>query len=111
MPGRRIADEHDARSCLEGVARSGLPRVEWAHAHGVDARSLNAWRLNLERRAAAASSAPLRLVELVAREEPTESSKSVASGVRIEVDGLVIQLDRGFDSEVLFKLLDMVAPC
>jgi len=31
----------------------------------------------------------------------------LASGVRIEVDGLVIQLDRGFYSEVLLKVLDL----
>ena len=111
MPGRRIADEHDARACLEAVAGSSLTRREWAHAHGVDARSLNAWRLNLERRAARSSTAPLRLVELVARGEQAPSPTSVASGVRLEVDGLVIQIDRGFDSEVLFKVLDLVAPC
>ena len=36
----------------------------------------------------------------------------MASGVRIEVDdGPVIQLDRGFDSEVLLEVLDLVAPC
>jgi hypothetical protein len=111
MPGRRIADEHDARACLEAVAGSGLTRRERAHAHGIDARSLNAWRLNLERRAAADETAPLRLVELVAREEQATSPASVASGVRLEVGGLVIQLDRGFDSGVLLKVLDLVAPC
>lgn len=112
MPGRRIADEHDARSCLEAVASSGLTRRDWAHAHGVDARSLNAWRVNLERRAAASMNTPLRLIELVAREdESSVPTRSAASGVRIKVDGLVIQLDRGFDSEVLLKVLDLVAPC
>ena len=111
MPERRIADERDACSCREAVASSGLTRREWAHAHGIDARSLNAWRVNLERRAAASMNTPPRLVELVAREEPTASPNSVASGVRIDVDGLVIQLDRGFDSEVLLKVLNLVAPC
>jgi hypothetical protein len=111
MPGRRIVDEQDARACLEAVAGSSLSRVEWARAHGVDARSLNAWRLNLERRATVASTAPLRLVELVARKEPTAPPKSTASGVRIEVNGLVIRLDRGFDSESLLRVLDLVAAC
>ena len=111
MPGRRIANERDARSCLEAVASSGLNRREWAHAHGVDARSLNAWRVNLERRAAASVASPLRLVELVAREDPAATPRSLASGVGIEVGGLVIQLDRGFDSEVLLEVLDLVAPC
>ena len=39
MPGRKIADEMDAHACLDAAARSGLPRTEWARAHGVDARS------------------------------------------------------------------------
>ena len=66
MPGRKIADETDAHACLEAAMRSGLARAEWARAHGVDARSLNAWRLNLERRSAeAAKPSELRLFELV----------------------------------------------
>ena len=35
MPGRKIADEMDAHACLDAAARSGLPRTEWARAHGL----------------------------------------------------------------------------
>ena len=35
-------DADEARAALHAVARSGGERVAWAHAHGVDARSLNA---------------------------------------------------------------------
>ena len=50
MAGRRVQDENDARECLRAVEASGLERAEWARKHGVEPRSLNAWRLNLERK-------------------------------------------------------------
>ena len=38
MP-RKIRDESDAITCLNAVEASGLARVDWAHQHGIDARS------------------------------------------------------------------------
>jgi hypothetical protein len=109
MPGRKIADESDAHACLEAAARSGLPRAEWARAHGVDARSLNAWRLNLERRSAeAAKPSELRLFELVSEAAPP---RSAVSGVRLVLGELVVEVDRGFDAGTLGRVLDLVAPC
>jgi hypothetical protein len=63
MLRRKIRDANDARACLDAAAHSGLPRAQWAQKHGIDARSLNAWGLILNRTAATPSS--LRLVELV----------------------------------------------
>jgi len=108
MAGRKIANEADARACLGAVANSGLSRVDWARAHGVDARSLNAWRMNLERRGRSVASSPLRLVELV---QPKATVRSEGSGVRVRTGGVVIELDRDFDTEVLVAVLDLVAPC
>lgn len=109
MPGRKITDETDAHTCLEAAARSGLPRAQWAHAHGVDARSLNAWRVNLGRRQQRADEPPaLRLVELVTGPEPIPAT---GSGIRVRVGALVVELDRGFDAATLDRLLDLVAPC
>ncbi len=109
MPGRKIADETDAHACLEAAMRSGLPRAEWARAHGVDARSLNAWRLNLERRSAeAAKPSELRLFELVSEAAPP---RSAVSGVRLVLGELVVEVDRGFDAGTLGRVLDLVAPC
>jgi transposase-like protein len=50
MEARKIVDDADARRCLAAVAASGRPRATWAREHGVDARSLNAWRITLARR-------------------------------------------------------------
>ncbi len=90
MPGRKIADETDAHACLEAARRSGLPRAEWARTHGVDARSLNAWRLNLERRSAVeVEPTTLRLVELVGESRLVTTE---ASAVRLIVDDLVVEV-------------------
>ncbi|MFT6161752.1 MAG: transposase-like protein [Myxococcota bacterium] len=55
MPRRKIRDEQDALDCLMAAKTSGLARSEWARAHGIDERSLNGWRVALERRDAKAS--------------------------------------------------------
>ncbi len=66
MAGRKIRDHADARVALREAEASGLTRVDWAREAGVDARSLNMWRLNLARPAEPRDEAPaLRLVELV----------------------------------------------
>lgn len=75
----------------------------------MDARSLNAWRLNLERRSAVEREpTTLRLVELVGEGRPATTQ---ASGVRLVVDALVIEVDRGFDAGTLYRVLDLLAQC
>lgn len=109
MPGRKITDETDAHACLEAAVRSGLPRAHWAHVHGVDARSLNAWRLNLERRTRRAVGPPeLRLVELVSGPVVSRSS---GSGVRLRIGEVVVEVERDFDVSTLGRVLDLMAPC
>ena len=46
---RRVDDELEARRCLQAVAASGRSLGAWAREQGIDGRSLNAWRMNLER--------------------------------------------------------------
>lgn len=102
MHGRKVRDAADARACLAQVAESGMDRASWARAHGVSARSLNAWRLILERQAK--RPAPLHLVELVVAPAALEPCRYlVRQGVwEVEVD------DR-FDGDTLRRLLDVVA--
>ena len=65
MAGRKIRDAADARACLKAMkAARGVSKAQWAHEHGIDGRSLTAWRINLGR--AAPSRQQARLVELVA---------------------------------------------
>ena len=72
--GRKIEDERDALRCLHRVGRTGLSVGEWARAHGIDGRSLHAWRIAIARRgvparrrkvSAKSKRAELALVELV----------------------------------------------
>lgn len=109
MAGRRIEDGADAQRCLDAAEASGLTRRDWAVANGVDARSLNLWRLNLKRRAAR-EQPEVRFVELV------PSSLSVSSQARrgrylLHVGRVSIEVDDGFDVVGLTRLLQVVSVC
>ena len=45
MERRKIRDAADAKPCLAAAATADQAPSAWARAHGVDARSLNCWRL------------------------------------------------------------------
>lgn len=102
MTRRKIKDAADARACLEAAAESGLDRAAWARAHGVDARSLNAWRLNLGR--STETAAPLRLLELV-------SPAGSVAVYRVHTRGFMVEVEDDFDDHVLARLLAVVAGC
>jgi len=108
MAGRRIEDGADAQRCLDAAEASGLTRRDWAVANGVDARSLNLWRLHLKRRTAR-EQPEVRFVELV-------PSLSVNSQARIgryllHVGRVSIEVDDGFDAAGLTRLLQVVSAC
>jgi hypothetical protein len=106
MAGRKIRDAEDARRCLDAAARERMSRTEWARMHGIDGRSLNAWRLNLERVDAAGEShlGDLRLVELVTR-QPAQRVLKVRCGP-FDVD-----IPPDFDEDMLGRVLAVVASC
>jgi hypothetical protein len=79
-----------------------MARAAWARAHGVDARSLNAWRLTLERRLERGST---RFVELV----PLMSARSPV--YRVRCGDFVVETETDFDDESLLRLLRLVAAC
>lgn len=107
MAGRKIEDEAEARSCLTAAVASGEGRAAWARRHGIDGRSLNAWRVNLERDGRRLREAPeLRLVELVA-----SAARPMAPGCRVRCGPFVVDVDAEFDDEVLLRLLSAVAAC
>lgn len=102
MTRRKIRDAEDARRCLDQASRSSLGRAAWARAQGVDARSLNAWRLNLARKSEPRRS--LRLVELVPPPRPVAT-------YRVRCGPFEVEVDEAFDVEVLGRLLSVVAGC
>ena len=96
---RKVRNDEDARKCLEAAAASGLPRADWARRNGVDARSLNAWRVNLERERPRP-----RLVELV----PT---RPAAARYTVRYGEFEVEVDERFEADVLRRLLEVVASC
>ena len=99
MAGRKIQNADDAARCLAAARASGSSRTHWAHAHGIDARSLNAWRLNLERSTPIPA---LRLVEILPATSPATVGQVRCGAFTVEVVG-------GFDAHELGRLLRVVA--
>lgn len=106
MAGRRIRDEADARACLAAVARSGTTVVDWVRSHGVDGRSLQAWRLILERRRLARPR-DLPFVELVVGDKVARP----APRYTVRVGDMAVEVDDGFDEVTLRRLLAVMSAC
>jgi hypothetical protein len=110
MAGRRIRDEAEARDCVAAFAASGMARRAWAAAHGIDGRSLHAWELNLARESrprAGSEAVPGRFVELVA----ARPAAGPSGRYRVIVGRMTIEVDEGFSSEGLSRLLRVVTAC
>jgi len=117
MSRRKIADEQDSRACLNRARGAGQSLGAWARANGVDGRSLNIWRVNLERAdhchgagSTAASDLPrFGLVELVPRPERVDSG----SGARyvLEIEGTRLEFGDDASSATLRRVLEAVRAC
>lgn len=104
LMARKIQSAEEAQAALEAVERAGCGRVAWAHANNVDARSLNAWRVNLAHR----RRAPLRLVELVVDAPPRGAG---GTGCRVRYGDFVVEVDAGFEEDTLVRVLGAVRGC
>jgi hypothetical protein len=109
MAGRKINDAADARACMRAMAARGVNRADWAREHGIDGRSLNAWRINLGHRGNPPESRPARprVVELVA----TAAIESEPVRFVVRCGALVVEVDPRFDEQALRRLLRVVASC
>lgn len=105
MAGRKIRDVTEARMFLDAAEASRMTRAQWARENGIDGRSLNAWRLNLERRRGP-EPATLRVVELV----PTTATRS-GPPLRVRCGPFVVEVDDDFDDDFLTRVLTVVAAC
>jgi transposase-like protein len=108
MAGRRIRDEQDARRCLASAKATRASIADWARAHGIDGRSLNAWRVNLSRRGVprAAVVAP-RLVELV----PAASVGPPTARYVLQVGGVELEVGDDFHEPGLRRLVALLKSC
>tara|TARA_B100000609_G_C17214149_1_gene435605 strand:+ start:550 stop:900 length:351 start_codon:yes stop_codon:yes gene_type:complete len=104
MPGRKVRDESEARRFLDAASRSGLERAAWARQHGINARSLNAWRLVVDRKDRANERAPLEFLELV----PTPRAARPSSPLGLRVGDVQIDVPDDFDQDHLRRILQVV---
>jgi hypothetical protein len=98
---RKIRDEADARKCMAAIERAGVDGAEWAQAHGIDGRSLNAWKVNLGRR----GSRRAQLVELVPARVPPRGRYA------LEVSGVRFEFDDRFAPETLQRVVRALRSC
>lgn len=118
---RKIEDEAEARRCLLAIEAEGWDIRTWARAHGVDGRSLHAWRVNLERvgtkmltrqtgRGGAAFATRARLVELV----PTRPSQTLPPSVCryvLEVGSARVEFGDDFSEPTLRRIVGVLRSC
>ncbi len=86
-------------------SRAGL--AAWVRAHGVDGRSLNAWRVNLERRVVRAYEALGRSWSSWSRSPRT----AVAAPYVLRVGGVELEVGDGFDEQSLRRLVGVLRSC
>lgn len=135
---RKITDEREAQRCLAAAKAAGGTIKQWARAHGIDARSLNAWRMNLGRRgrktppkkqrAALAQPPSARLRRAAMRPGGAGSTKEPVSPVLVELvplpatpvserryvvqlGDLRLELSDDFDPRTLRRLLEVLRAC
>ena len=111
-PGRKIESESEARRCIQAAKRRGESAGEWARAHGIDGRSLRAWKMNLGRRTeprVPATKGGRALVELV----PTSRLVNVPGNGRYVLEVAGARLEFGDDVSVatLRRVLEALGPC
>jgi hypothetical protein len=87
---------------LAKVTESGRPLAACSRDHGIDGRSLNVWKVNLERREVAALKP--RFVELVPRTSVSARYAVIVGDVRTEVDD-------SFRPETLVRLVVALRSC
>ena len=109
MAGRKVFNEQDARRCLSAVKASGRELGVWAREHGVDGRSLNLWRLNLERRGVrrVPPAAP-KLVELVVAPRPVVGPRTPFV---LRIGGVEFEVCDHFDETSLRRLVGVLKSC
>ena len=107
MAGRKIINEQDANRCLQGVKNERNSLAGWAQAHGVDGRSLHAWKMALERRGTTRTRALVpRLVEIIPATSVTKAARYV---LRIHEVELEVGVD--FEEASLRRLVGVLKSC
>ena len=110
MTRRKVRDHNDAAELLDALEASGQSLSDFCRERGLDGRSLNCWRTNLQRDVAPAASG-LRLVELAAAPSPPAAPHSQPAVYRVVLDGCEVEVDDHFREDTLARLLAVVGAC
>lgn len=104
---RKVRGARDAEACLRAAREAGLAPQDWAHANGIDARSLHMWRVLLGRGRRGDEAGALRLVELVT------AVPVVAEPARYRVicGAFTIEIDGAFEDDDVARLLRLLRAC
>ena len=120
MAGRKVFNEQDARRCLTAVKASRGELGAWAREHGIDGRSLNLWRVNLERRGELrVRAATPKLVELVVAPRPVVGPRAPpAAGTGcgsmpfvVRIGGVELEVFDHFEEASLRRLVGVLKSC
>jgi hypothetical protein len=119
--GRKIEDELEARHCLSAAEASGLAHRAWAREQGIDARSLNMWRVILarsgstptqrRRRSKRAEVAATQLVELVPASDASAAGSGKPARYVLNVDGARVEFGDDFSAPTLRRVLEVLRAC
>jgi hypothetical protein len=107
MRRRKIKGAADARACLAAVRSAGGDAVAWSRAHGVDARSLNAWRVNLGRCSKPVKVTDVALVELV----PSAERVGTRARYVLDLGAARLEFDDLCSAETLRRAVTAVRAC
>ena len=118
LVGRKIEDEAEAVRCLRAAECEGMSVGVWARAHGVDGRSLHAWRMNIARRgtkapvrrrkaAPKASSTAHALVELV----PAATAIAGSGRYAVVVGSARVEFGDDVSVATLRRVLEVLRSC
>ena len=109
MAGRKVLNEQDASRCLTAVKASRSELGAWAREHGVDGRSLNLWRVNLERRGVlrVRAAAP-KMVELVVAPRPVVGPRAPFV---LRIGDVELEVGDHFDDASLRRLVGVIKSC
>ena len=99
-------------------ARGGAGRPEWGRAHGIDGRSLRAWRMNIERRRVPvrgkvrpkASRARHALIELVPATTPAVTGAGYGRYV-LDIGGALLEFGDDVSVATLRRVLEALRSC
>lgn len=95
---RRVtAEEAEGLVAEWRASKRALPT--WCASRGIDGRSLRYWAGRLDR-------APVRLVDVTPR-----PAGAAGSGLRLWVEGVVVEVGDGFQPDTLARVLAVVRGC